>query len=61
MLNIVTCASLKNVTITSINEFNKDNITGYNVTIKVKDKETLENFIESLNMLSFVIKVELED
>jgi len=61
VLSIVTSASLKNVTITSINEFNKDNKTGYNVTIKVKDKETLENFIESLNMLSFVMKVELED
>jgi len=61
VLSIVTNASLKNVTITSINEFNKDNISGYNVTIKVKDKEILENFIESLNMLSFVLQVELED
>ena len=61
VLNIVTSASLKNVTITSINEFNKENTTGYNVIIKVKDKETLENFKESLRMLSFVKDVELED
>ena len=61
VLSIVTNASLKNVTITSINEFNKYNITGYNVIIKVKDKDNLDNFVESLNMLSFVIKVELED
>jgi len=61
VLSIVTSASLKNVTITSINEFNKENTTGYNVIIKVKDKETLENFKESLRMLSFVKDVELED
>jgi len=61
VLNIVTNASLKNVTVTSINEFHKDNNIGYNVTIKVKDKDVLENFIGSLNMLSFVLKVELED
>ena len=41
--------------------YNKDDIIGYNVTIKVKDKANLENFIESLNMLPFVKKVELED
>jgi len=61
VLNIVTNASLKNVTITSINEFSKDNLTGYNITIKVANKEILENFKESLNMLQFVSKVELED
>ena len=60
VLSIVTNASLKNVTITNINEFNKENLTGYNVTIKVPNKETLENFKESLNMLQFVTKVELE-
>ena len=60
LLNIVTNASLKNVMITSINEFSTYNKKGYNITIKVKDKETLENFIESLNMLSFVSKIELD-
>ncbi len=60
LLNIVTNASLKNVMITSINEFSTYNKKGYNITIKVKDKQTLENFIESLNMLSFVSKIELD-
>lgn len=60
MLNIVTKASLKNVIVTSINEFNKNNINGYNVEIKVKDKNTLDLFIESLRILPFVEKIELE-
>ena len=61
MLEIITKASLKNIVVSSINEFNKNLCTGYNITIKVKDKITLENFIESIRILSFVSKVELED
>ena len=60
MLSIITKASLKNVIVTSINEFNKNNIHGYNITIKVSDKETLDLFIESIRILSFVTKVEIE-
>ena len=60
MLSIITKASLKNVVVTSINEFNKNYIKGYNVTIKVKDKETLDLFLESVRILPFVKKIELE-
>ena len=60
MISIITKASLKNITVTSITEFNKNNTQGYNVTIKVKDKEMQENFIESIRILPFVINVELE-
>ena len=60
LLSIVTNASIKNVTISSINEFN-NNTKGYNIVIKVKDKETLENFKESLRILPFVIRVELDN
>lgn len=61
MLSIITKASLKNIMITSINEFNKNNTHGYNITFKVKDKETLENFKESIRILPFVQSIEMED
>lgn len=61
MLTIVTKASLKNVIVTSINEFNKNNLKGYNITIKVKNKTDLENFRESIRILPFVSSIELED
>ena len=60
MISIITKASLKNITVTSITEFNKNNTQGYNVTIKVKDKDTLENFMESIRILPFVVNIELE-
>lgn len=60
MISIITKASLKNIIVTSITEFNKNNIKGYNITIKVSDKETLDNFKESLRILPFVVDVELE-
>ena len=60
MISIITKASLKNITVTSITEFNKNNTQGYNVTIKVKDKYTLENFMESIRILPFVVNIELE-
>ncbi len=59
LVDIVTIASQKNISITSINEFEKDNITGYNISIRVKDSNSLDNFIESIRILPFVIKVEL--
>lgn len=60
MISIITKASLKNIIVTSITEFNKNNSKGYNLTIKVKDKESLENFIESIRILPFVVNIELE-
>ncbi len=60
LVEIVNKASLKNITLTSITEFNKDNIRGYNITIKVKNKDDLENFKDSLKNLSSVIKVEID-
>ena len=61
MLEIITKASLKNIQVTSINEFNKNNMHGYNITIKVKDNEILNSFIESVRILSFVKEVNLEN
>ena len=61
MLEIITKASLKNITVTSINEFYKNGIQGFNVTIRVKDKDTLDNFKESIRILPFVESVNIED
>lgn len=61
LVEIVTVASQKNVSLTSINEFEKDNITGYNISIRVKDSQALENFKESIRILPFVIKVDIVD
>lgn len=60
LLDIVTKASLKNVIVSSINEFSKDNNCGYNVIVKVKNKNDLDEFSESVRILSFVKRIELE-
>ena len=60
LIDIVTKASLKNVIVSSINEFNKDNNIGYNVVVKVKNIDDLEDFKESVRILPFVLKVEVE-
>ncbi len=61
MLPIITKASLKNVVVTNINEFKTDNKVGFNLTIKVKNKDDLEAFKESVRILPFVVKVELDN
>ena len=61
MLPIITKASLKNVVVTNINEFKSDNKLGFNLTIKVKNKDDLEAFKESIRILPFVVKVELDN
>ena len=61
MLEIITKASLKNIIVTSIVEFNKNNLIGYNLTIKVSDKKSLDDFVDSIRILPFVNKIELEN
>ena len=61
MLEIITKASLKNIIVTSINEFHKNNTQGYSITIKVPDKDTLDSFIDSIRVLSFVESVNIEE
>ena len=61
LIDIVTKASLKNVIVTSINEFSKDNSYGYNVIVKVKNKDDLEAFKESVRILPFVSKIDMEN
>ncbi|MDD2207933.1 MAG: RelA/SpoT family protein [Bacilli bacterium] len=57
ILEIVTKASLKNVSITSIKEFNMGKALDYEVTVKVRNNEELDNYIEELNQTKFVLEV----
>ncbi len=57
LTDIVTKASLKNVSINSINEVMRNGNTTYDVLVKVKNKDNLENFIEEIRTLSFVTDV----
>lgn len=57
LLQIVTKAGQREVNITSITEFNQNNITGYDVTVKVKNNQDLELFIDDLKSLSYINEV----
>jgi len=57
ILEIVTKASFKNVSITSIKEFNIGKALDYELIVKVKNNEELDNYIEELKLLKFVLEV----
>jgi len=57
LLSIVTKASQRDVVVTSISEIESNTKKGYNLTIKVKNNETLELFVEDLKSLSYVTNV----
>jgi GTP pyrophosphokinase len=57
ILDIVTKATIRNVSITGVNEVNKNNNTYYDVLVKVQNKDNLDLFISDLENLSFVISV----
>lgn len=54
---LINQAVLKNVSVVSLttNEYQDKN--SYNLTLKVKNKEYLDNFVDSLNTLSFIIRI----
>ncbi len=58
MLDIVSKASSDNVTISNINEFNGNNITYYDVLVRVIDNKSLNKFMEDLKQLKYVTSVE---
>ena len=57
LLDIVTKATQRNVTVSSINEVTRNNNLYYDLIVKVKNKEDLDNFIVDIETLSFVSKV----
>ena len=57
LVDIITKASLRNVYIEEIKNHEFEDYTVYDITIKIKNKNDLNMFINDLEMLSFVKKV----
>ena len=57
ILDIVTKASTRGITISSINEINEKDAVSYEISVKVKNKEDLSLLIEDLRILPFVKEV----
>ena len=57
LLEIVTCASTRNLVINSINESTVGDYLNYNISIRVKNKNELSLFIDDVRALSFVSEV----
>jgi len=58
LLDIITKASLNNITIDSISTINKSEYKVYSLTVLVEDADKLNKFMIDLNNLSFTIKVD---
>lgn len=58
LLDIITKASLNNITIDSISTINKSEYKVYSLTILVENVEKLNKFIIDLNNLAFTLKVD---
>lgn len=57
LLDIVTKATLRNVVVSNINEIVRNNITYYDLIVKVRCREDLDLFISELKTLPFVSSV----
>ncbi len=57
ILEIVTKASLKNVSINSIKEFKTEKSIDYELQVKVKNNNELNQYIDELKLLNFVMEV----
>ncbi|MDD4706467.1 MAG: RelA/SpoT family protein [Bacilli bacterium] len=57
ILEILTKASLKNVSINGIKEYENNYLIDYELQIKVKDKHELNTFIAELNKISYITEV----
>ena len=58
LLDIITKASLNNITIDSISTINKSEYKVYKITILVENTDKLNKFIIDLNNLSFILEVD---
>lgn len=54
VLDIVTKATLRNVSVSSINDLNKNGVTYYDMLVKVHNKDDLDLFIDEIKTLPFV-------
>lgn len=57
LLDIISKATVRNVSVSSINELNTNGYVHYDMLVKVKNKDSLELFIDDIKTLSFVTDV----
>ena len=57
LLDIISKATVRNVSVSSINELNTNGYVHYDMLVKVKNKDSLELFIDDVKTLSFVTDV----
>lgn len=57
ILEIVTAASVKNVSINSIKEYENKEMLDYQVSVRVSNKDKLDQFIDEILKLNFVMEV----
>lgn len=57
VVDIVNISAMRGVTINSINEINRNNIVFYDLIIKVKNKNDLDDFISDIEALPFVVHI----
>lgn len=57
LLDLVTCASTRNISINSINEKENNGLINYEVSVKIQNTNELSLFIEDLRNLDFVVEV----
>ncbi len=57
LLDLVTCASTRNIAINSINEKENGEVINYDVSVKIQNVNELSLFIEDVRNLDFVVEV----
>jgi GTP pyrophosphokinase len=57
LLDLVTCASTRGISINSVNEYENDEVINYQMSVKVQNKNELSLFLEDIRNLNFVIEV----
>ena len=57
VLDIVTKATLRNVTVSSMNELNHNGVLNYDLLVKVQNKRDLDLFIDELKTLPFIVDI----
>lgn len=55
--DIINKATIKNISVVSLNTHEFEDFTKYNLTIKVKNKMELEDFLDSLNNFKFIKRI----
>ena len=57
LLDIVTVASTRNVSVNSVKEINNDDKLSYKLIIKTYNTKDLELFLDDIRLLNFVLEV----